>query len=206
MRTIEKVGEEVEKLHQKCEQKLGSAADQPYLDDNSEDQCPDNEEVGLDDFEQPRSCDEALWEAAEEGDLAKLEAALDRGASVNAPDPFCDNYTALHFLSVSDNADGVELLACRGADLGSRSTHGETPLHLACAANAANATRRLLQVGAPREERDKWGKTPLDVARDGENAKAVAALGESLGKPAAPPPPAAPPTPAPPTVAPPAGE
>ncbi len=131
---------------------------------------------GLEDIEEPRSCDDALWEAAEECDLAKVEAALDRGANVNQPDPYCDNYTALHFLAVSDHAEGVELLVSHGADVGARTFHGETPLHVASTAAATAAVAKLLEVGAPRGARDKWGKTALDIALDGEHNQTIALL------------------------------
>ena len=185
MRAVDKIQNHVDQLQKGCEGNvLGSAADveskRNMIENNSEDDCPEND-VGLEDMEEPRSCDEALWEAAEEGDLEKLEASLERGANINGGDPFCDNYTALHFLSISDNAEGVDLLASRGADLAARSTHGETPLHVASAANATNAIRRLLHFGAPRKECDKWGKTPLDVARDGESTQAIELLRAPAG-------------------------
>ncbi len=174
MRAVEDVGAGIDKLllrHKGLSSPPNGTAD----DLNSEENCSD-EFGGLQDIEEPRSCDDALWEAAEECDLAKVEAALERGANVNQPDPFCDNYTALHFLAVSDHAEGVELLFSRGADIGARTVHGETPLHVASTAAANAAVAKLLEVGAPRGARDKWGKTALDIALDGEHNQTVALL------------------------------
>jgi hypothetical protein len=172
MRAVENVNAGIEKLQQRHQGvPLNNTADEG----NSEENCP-SENVGLEDIEEPRSCDEALWEAAEECDLANVEAAIERGANVNQPDPYCDNYTALHFLAVSDHAEGVELLVSRGADLGACTVHGETPLHVASTAAATAAVAKLLEVGAPRSARDKWGKTALDIALDGEHNQTIALL------------------------------
>ena len=174
MRAIENVGAGIEKLQLRY-RGLSSPQNDTADDLNSEENCSD-ENGGLENIEEPRSCDDALWEAAEECDLAKVEAALSRGANVNQPDPFCDNYTALHFLAVSDHAEGVELLVSRGADIGARTVHGETPLHVASTAAANAAVAKLIEVGAPRGARDKWGKTALDIAVDGEHDRTIALL------------------------------
>ncbi len=169
MRAVENVEASIENLRRQAPPPNGTA------DEGNSENCS-GEYGGLEDIEEPRSCDDALWEAAEECDLAKVEAALERGASVNQPDPFCDNYTALHFLAVSNHPEGVELLVSRGADVGARTVHGETPLHVASTAAAAAAVAKLLEVGAPLGARDKWGKTALDIALDGEDNRTIALL------------------------------
>ncbi len=174
MRALENVQEGIEKL-QLRHKGLSSPPNGTEDEENSEENGS-GEFGGLQDIEEPRSCDDALWEAAEECDLAKVEAALERGANINQPDPFCDNYTALHFLAISDHAEGVDLLVSRGADVGARTLHGETPLHVASTAAANAAVAKLLEVGAPRGARDKWGKTALDIALDGEHDQTIALL------------------------------
>jgi hypothetical protein len=66
---------------------------------------------------QPQTTDanEALWDAARAGDVARLAALLDNGADVNAKARY--NVTALIFAADKGHLDAVKLLVTRGADV-----------------------------------------------------------------------------------------
>jgi len=58
--------------------------------------APDGGE--LDDIShEPREVDSSLHQAAQELNLDGIQTALANGADVNAPDPYCSGFSALHF-------------------------------------------------------------------------------------------------------------
>jgi outer membrane protein assembly factor BamB len=63
---------------------------------------------------------EALFEAARAGDTAKIAAALDAGANINARARY--DVTALIFAAINGHLDAVKLLVARGADVNVQDT------------------------------------------------------------------------------------
>ncbi len=63
---------------------------------------------------------ETLWEAARAGDVARIAAALDKGADVNAKARY--NVTALIFAATNGHVEAVRLLVSRGADINAQDT------------------------------------------------------------------------------------
>jgi hypothetical protein len=68
----------------------------------------------------PSAANESLWEAARAGDTAKIQAALDKGAVVDAKSRY--DMTALIFAADKGHLDAVKLLVARGADVNARDT------------------------------------------------------------------------------------
>jgi len=62
-----------------------------------------------------QTANEMLWEAARVGDTARITAALQQGADVNAKSRY--DVTALFFAASSGQLEAVKLLVARGADL-----------------------------------------------------------------------------------------
>ncbi|KAH6664611.1 hypothetical protein B0J14DRAFT_607342 [Halenospora varia] len=73
--------------------------------------------------------DERLIEAADEGDLKRIEQLIHRGANVNASDKW--RWTALHMAAYGGYPKIAEVLIKEGAELDVRTVDGETPLQLA---------------------------------------------------------------------------
>jgi hypothetical protein len=67
-----------------------------------------------------QAANELLWEAARAGDTARITAALNQGADVNARSRY--DVTALIFAAGSGRLDAVKLLVARGADVNARRT------------------------------------------------------------------------------------
>jgi outer membrane protein assembly factor BamB len=67
-----------------------------------------------------QSANESLWEAARAGDTARITAALNQGADVNAKSRY--DVTALIFAAGSGRLDAVKLLVARGADVNAQDT------------------------------------------------------------------------------------
>ncbi|MCM3880324.1 MAG: PQQ-binding-like beta-propeller repeat protein [Vicinamibacterales bacterium] len=68
----------------------------------------------------PQGSNEALWQAARDGDTLGITAALTKGANVNAKSRY--DVTALIFASGSGRLDAVKLLVSRGADVNAQDT------------------------------------------------------------------------------------
>ena len=67
-----------------------------------------------------QAANEALFEASRSGDIAGIEAALNRGANINATSRY--DVTALIFAANNGRVDAVKLLVERGADVNRRDT------------------------------------------------------------------------------------
>lgn len=113
--------------------------------------------------------------AAQSGDVAKIQAALDR-------DPNLIRYrewggaTLLHGAVGRDQAPMVTLLLSRGADVNARDKRRITPLHLAATNGNVPIIRLLLGAGAKLNPVDNSGRTPLDRAVEWEQPEAAAFL------------------------------
>jgi ankyrin repeat protein len=73
--------------------------------------------------------DDELLEAARNGDLIKVQKALENGANPNAKNPF--GRTPLHEAVVKGRFEVVELLLARGADPRIADNKGHIPLDYA---------------------------------------------------------------------------
>lgn len=110
---------------------------------------------------------DALFLAAEQGDLARATAALDMGADVNADGP--DHWSPLHFAVKSGDSDSTcavtQLLLSRGAMVDGLDSVEWTPLLLACCQGKRdNVARLLLQAGANIERTTAQSARPLMMA------------------------------------------
>ena len=92
------------------------------------------------------SPDEALLAAAWIGDQGMFEAALDRGASVQAQD--VSGATPLHYAALNGDPRRVSWLIALGANVDARSETGVTPLMSAVTSDHAAAAEVLLRCGA----------------------------------------------------------
>ena len=183
-RAIEQVGGGVR--HQQTEKDPAAAdrtekgADEASSDGGGAGSFGQSSSFDLNDL--PCDADEALFEAAEEGDTLKMEAAVARGADVDAADPFTEGFTALHLSLLKDNAEGCARLVALGADINRGNKNGETPLHIAALTDSPALCASIVDLGADLSARDQWGKTALTAAQDSGKTLAAAYL-RSVGAP-----------------------
>jgi outer membrane protein assembly factor BamB len=90
---------------------------------------------------------EALWSAARAGDTARLAAALDKGADVNAKSRY--DATALFYAADRGHLEAVRLLVARGADVNLQDTfYKMRPIDLALGNEHAAVAVLLLEKGS----------------------------------------------------------
>ena len=70
-----------------------------------------------------------IHDAAIGGDLAGVQAELDKGVDVNAKDD--TGMTPLHYVAVGGHNEIIELLISSGADVNAKDKYGETSLDVA---------------------------------------------------------------------------
>ena len=89
-----------------------------------------------------------IHDAARDGDLAGVQAELDKGADVNAKND--DGWTPLHsaVYTFSDNREIIELLISKVADVNARNKKGGTALSWAEAENHTGTADLLRKHGA----------------------------------------------------------
>ena len=95
----------------------------------------------------PAPLAEELWAAARAGDVARVTAALDKGADVNAKTRY--GATALSYASDRGNLELVKLLLARGADVNAQdSFYRMRAIDLAMANNHPAVVTFLLERGS----------------------------------------------------------
>ena len=110
-----------------------------------------------------------IHDAAESGDLAGVQAELDKGANVNAKNQ--NGATPLHRAAWFGHKEIVELLIAKGADVNAKddsqsSNYFGTPLHDAIWENRKEVVELLIGKGADVNAKDVYGATPLDWAEE----------------------------------------
>ena len=90
-----------------------------------------------------------LFDAASEGDLEHLEAALLPSLDINALEPnHLQGRTALHVASQTGNVEAIQFLLTHGAKVDLRNSEYRTPLHDAAFNAQPEAIKALLKGGA----------------------------------------------------------
>jgi ankyrin repeat protein len=116
---------------------------------------------------EPRGMSEALFAAVEKRSLKAIQAAIDKGADIDAANPDDDGNTALCAMCKSKSgamskteATIAMWLVERGADVMKANDDGETPLHLVAGSGNLDVLNALVAKGA-KVTRTKIDYTPL---------------------------------------------
>ena len=126
----------------------------------------------------------ALTEAAEKGDLAALEAALQRNVWVDVVDPR-DGGTALHAAARLETSALLRRLLDAGASAEVYDLSSRTPLMIASGRSDIDGVRALLERGADPSAMDESGWTPLRRAAESARLDVVELLLEAGADPLA---------------------
>jgi len=112
----------------------------------------------------PDPATEALFAAAEQGNIAAIEQAIEQGADINTPN--WSGRTPLHMAIIlgQGNQAVIELLISKGANIHATNVLGNTPLDDAISWQNEAVVLTLLAHGASINTRDKDGDTPLHEA------------------------------------------
>jgi cytohesin len=125
-----------------------------------------------------------IHDAARNGDLAGVQAELDKGVDVDESDDSWPGMTPLHYAADKGHTEVVELLIDKGADVNAKDEWGSTPLHLATYWGEKEIVELLIAAGADVNAKDmsNWIWTPLDIATHPENPIDTAEIAELLRK------------------------
>jgi ankyrin repeat protein len=109
---------------------------------------------------------EPIHDAAKNGDLAGVQAELDKGVDVNSKNVYGE--TPLHWTAWEGHKEVAELLITKGADVNAKDEDGFTPLHFAAYYAARYGHKEIVELliaaGADVNAKDEAGNTPLDMA------------------------------------------
>lgn len=107
--------------------------------------------------------DQMLWDAALQGQMDMIVAAVDRGARIESTDP--DGRTALMYAAFNGHTECVRWLIDRGADVGARENVGRTALMFSASGPFSETVGLLLEFGANPNDADEYEAwTPLMFA------------------------------------------
>ena len=104
--------------------------------------------------------------AAKTGDLAGIQAELDKGVDVDEGDDSWPGMTPLHYAADEGHTEVVELLIANGADVNAKDDSGWTPLHRAVSKVHNKIAKLLIEEGADVNTVNKDGLAPLDYAEN----------------------------------------
>ena len=106
---------------------------------------------------------EALFEAAEIGNVDECQRLIQSGANVNAV--YYDGWTLLHWAAFNGHFDVCELLINEErTNVNATDINGKTPLHWAAFNGHVEVCRLLVYKGANVNATDRDGMTPLHLA------------------------------------------
>jgi ankyrin repeat protein len=97
-------------------------------------------------FQPPNPSEQALRNAALDGQIETVRSSLDKGASTDAPDP--DGRTALMMAAFNGHTETVNLLLDRGAKINALDGVERTALMYAAAGPYAKTVKLLIERGA----------------------------------------------------------
>ena len=103
-----------------------------------------------------------IHDATKAGDIAGVQAELDKGVDVNKKDKA--EMTPLHPAAANGHKEIVELLIDNGADVNAKDKWGMTPLHWAARKGRKEVAELLITKGAVLNAKANDGTTPLDWA------------------------------------------
>ena len=103
-----------------------------------------------------------IHDATKAGDLAGVQAELDKGVDVNKKDKA--EMTPLHPAAANGHKEIAELLIDNGADVNAKDRWGMTPLHWAARKGHKEVAELLITKGAVLNAKANDGTTPLDWA------------------------------------------
>jgi len=115
--------------------------------------------------------------AAMNGNLAGVQAELDKGVDVNKR---YGGMTPLHFAVAVGHKEIAELLITKGADVNAKGEWDRTPLHAAATNGKKEVAELLIAKGADVNAKSDFG-TPLDLA-NGETADLLRKHGGKTGE------------------------
>jgi cytohesin len=107
--------------------------------------------------------DISIHEAVNRGDLAGVQAELDKGANVNAK---MWRRTPLHSATAGGHTEIAELLIDNGADVNANEDYGWTPLHNAASEGHMEVAELLIAKGADVNAKNNYGDNPLHGAAE----------------------------------------
>ena len=103
-----------------------------------------------------------IHDATKAGDIAGVQAELDKGVDVNKKDKA--EMTPLHPAAANGHKEIAELLIDNGADVNAKDRWGMTPLHWAARKGHKEVAELLITKGAVLNAKANDGTTPLDWA------------------------------------------
>lgn len=120
---------------------------------------------------------ETLIAAVRHGDLARVNALIDRGVDIDTRQP--DGSTALHWAAQRGDEPLLAALLDAGADANADSRYGVTPLEIAAANGDTANVKLLLESGAQVDARSREGQTALMSAALNGRVSTIRALLEA---------------------------